>query len=196
MDPTRVVKIVASGIPNRKRIVEAAQNLFYKKGYAGTSFSDIAQAADVPRGNFYYYFKTKDEILCSVIENRSQELKAQLEDWDRNILNPRDRLLAFLDYPLEDEHDIIRYGCPLGTLATEMCKSGRDSRSKTVVLLDVVVQWLETQFVAIARTNEARLLAMHTLARLQGAIVLANAYNDSAYLHYELAKLKDWIKAL
>ncbi len=187
---------MASGVTNKERIVEAAQKLFYKQGYAATSFSDIAQAADIPRGNFYYYFKTKDEILGSVIENRLQELRTRLEHWDRHVAKPRDRLLAFLEYPLEDEDNIVRYGCPVGTLATEMAKSGGDLHSKTVVLLEVIVNWLETQFAAISRTNEARVLAMHTQARLQGATVLANAYHDSAFLHRELVKLKDWIKAL
>ena len=190
------MQIVASGVSNRQRIIEAAQNLFYKKGYTATSFTDIAQAADIPRGNFYYYFKTKDEILTSVIENRLEELRMRLTDWERTILDPRDRLLAFLDYPLEDEDDIIRYGCPLGTLAAEISKSGRDLGNRTLVLLDLIVQWLETQFVAITQTNEARMLAMHTLGRLQGAIVISNAYHDSIYLHYEVGKLKDWIKTL
>ncbi len=47
----------------RQRIVEAANRLFYHKGYNQTSFSDVVEAAGVPRGNIYYYFKTKDEIL-------------------------------------------------------------------------------------------------------------------------------------
>ena len=54
----------------RDLIVEAADRLFYRKGYAHTSFSDIADVVQISRGNFYYHFKTKDEILNAVIATR------------------------------------------------------------------------------------------------------------------------------
>ena len=47
----------------RQQIVSAANRLFYEQGYNHTSFSEIAEAAAVPRGNFYYYFKSKDDML-------------------------------------------------------------------------------------------------------------------------------------
>lgn len=43
----------------RQHIVETANRLFHQRGYKQTSFSDIADTAEIPRGNFYYYFKTK-----------------------------------------------------------------------------------------------------------------------------------------
>ena len=51
----------------RDHIVEAADQLFYHRGYEHTAFSDIADVVQISRGNFYYYFKTKDEILDAVI---------------------------------------------------------------------------------------------------------------------------------
>lgn len=47
------------GENNRQRIIDAAENLFYRRGYNQTSFQDISDATDIPRGNFYYYYKTK-----------------------------------------------------------------------------------------------------------------------------------------
>ena len=47
----------------KQRIVQAANQLFYRKGFSQTSFSDVVAEADVPRGNIYYYFKSKEEIL-------------------------------------------------------------------------------------------------------------------------------------
>ena len=48
--------------PTRDQIVQAADRLFYRQGYEHTSFSDIADAVQISRGNFYYHFKTKDEF--------------------------------------------------------------------------------------------------------------------------------------
>ena len=51
----------------REHIVRAADELFYKQGFEHTSFADVAHAVGISRGNFYYHFKTKDEILAAVI---------------------------------------------------------------------------------------------------------------------------------
>ncbi|MDX1344835.1 MAG: TetR/AcrR family transcriptional regulator, partial [Sedimenticolaceae bacterium] len=54
----------------RLRIVQSANRLFYRQGYNRTSFTDIVEASGVPRGNIYYYFKTKEEILLATIDYR------------------------------------------------------------------------------------------------------------------------------
>ena len=54
----------------RDHIVEAADRLFYRQGYEHTSFADIADAVQISRGNFYYHFESKDEILDAVIGAR------------------------------------------------------------------------------------------------------------------------------
>ena len=62
----------------RQKIVDSANQLFYHRGYNQTSFSDIAEAAGVPRGNFYYYFKSKDDILGAVVDGRIERVRAML----------------------------------------------------------------------------------------------------------------------
>ena len=54
----------------RDQIVDAADQLFYQQGFEHTSFADIANAVNISRGNFYYHFKTKDDILDAVIDLR------------------------------------------------------------------------------------------------------------------------------
>ena len=44
----------------RARLIETAMKLAYQHGFRDTSLADIAEAAHVPLGNVYYYFKTKD----------------------------------------------------------------------------------------------------------------------------------------
>jgi len=68
----------------RDHIVEAADHLFYQQGYEHTSFSDIADAVQISRGNFYYHFKTKDEILDAVIEARLANTQKMLDQWERD----------------------------------------------------------------------------------------------------------------
>ncbi|MCP4410044.1 MAG: TetR/AcrR family transcriptional regulator [Gammaproteobacteria bacterium] len=187
---------MSKGVANKERIVEAARELFYRQGYSSTSFTEIAQTARIPRGNFYYYFKTKEDILVEVIHSRLVVLQDQFRTWDRNLSSPRERLLQFIALPLQDEHNIVHYGCPLGTLNTEMGKLHNGPRSKAVVLFDEVIEWLCSQFEALGGVDEPRMLAMHLLGRLQGAVILCNALRDTSYLHYELDQLNIWVKSL
>ena len=182
------------GTDNRQRIVNAARNLFYHQGYLATSFTDIACAADIPRGNFYYYYKTKDELLTDVIKSRLDVLRDQLDGWDQTIEEPKARLLSFVSLPLCDEENIIRYGCPLGTLNAEMSKTDTSHPSRAVTLFDVVLVWLARQFSELGYADESRMLAMHLFGRLQGAAILSQAYRNTHFLHYEVQKIKDWLQ--
>ena len=57
--------------------------LAYRNGFRETSLADIAEAAHVPVGNVYYYFKTKEELGEAVVERRLLEFQALRDQWDR-----------------------------------------------------------------------------------------------------------------
>jgi TetR/AcrR family transcriptional regulator, transcriptional repressor for nem operon len=73
----------------RAQIVAAADRLFYEQGFAHTSFTAIAEAVRISRGNFYYYFKTKDDILAAVIEDRLAGTRRMLQRWEAQAPGPR-----------------------------------------------------------------------------------------------------------
>ncbi|WP_417533720.1 TetR family transcriptional regulator C-terminal domain-containing protein [Marinobacterium stanieri] len=54
---------------NRSLIIQAASEIFAEKGYAATKIIDIAKHAGLPKPNIYYYFKSKENLYRSVIEN-------------------------------------------------------------------------------------------------------------------------------
>src|ERR1700756_2252903 len=69
-------------IDKRSRLVSAAVGLAYQNGFGATSLADIAREADVPLGNVYYYFKTKDDIGDAIVELRLAQLSAQRQRWN------------------------------------------------------------------------------------------------------------------
>src|SRR5688572_9187272 len=95
----------------RDRIVEAADGLFYRHGFDHTSFADIADAMQLSRGNFYYHFKTKDEILDAVINRRMADTCAMLGQWEIVGETPAGRIRCFIDMLVANRADIKRYGC-------------------------------------------------------------------------------------
>jgi AcrR family transcriptional regulator len=89
------------GSANRQRIVDAADHLFYSRGYNQTSFSDISDETGIPRGNFYYYFKTKEDILAAVVDARLGEFKDMLLSCEKATSDPLQRLHALAQFPLQ-----------------------------------------------------------------------------------------------
>ena len=177
----------------REHIVEAADDLFYRQGYEHTSFSNIAGAVQISRGNFYHHFKTKDEILDAVIEARLAATRQMLERWENEGEEPADRIRSFIHILVANRVDIKRYGCPVGTLCGELAKLDHGSRSGAVKLFTLFRSWLRKQFTLLGLGADADVLAMHLLARSQGVASLANAFHDEAFIRHEVRQMCDWL---
>lgn len=184
------------GQDNQQRIIEAANTLFYRQGFNQTSFSEIADEAHLPRGNFYYYFKSKDDILNAVIEDRIKRLRIMLSEWTSQISTPKDKLHRFLAMLMNSEADLIRYGCPIGSLSVELSKTQLTMQSRAKDMFDVFVTWLIPQFEALGHIADARKMALRLLAKAQGVSLISNAYADTTFLQTEIAELNNWIDQL
>jgi len=181
------------GDGNRRRIIEAADQLFYKRGYNQTSFQDISEATGIPRGNFYYYFKTKDDILGAVIDTRLEALKAMLKQYEASSDEPRERLLAFSTILEANRDNVVQSGCPVGTLDSELAKDDPLLHERSRQAFALLREWLCEQFAALGKNN-ADDLAMDLLARIQGIAVLACAFKDAAFIQRSQAEIQDWLR--
>jgi AcrR family transcriptional regulator len=180
----------------RQRIVEAANRLFYHKGYNQTSFSDVVEAAGVPRGNIYYYFKTKDEILESAIAYRMQRIATMLESWNGSYRTPIERLHRFIDILSNSADAIMRYGCPMGTLNTELGKDQDALQEQAENLFRIFEDWLSDQFAELGYAGRAHELALRLMAFGQGINVMAHVHSDPVFLRREKERLGQWLDRL
>lgn len=180
-------------IRTRDHIVEAADRLFYQQGYEHTSFADIADAVDISRGNFYYHFKTKDEILAAVIIERLANTRAMLERWEIESKAPADRIRSFIHMLIANRAEIRRYGCPVGTLCTELAKLNHASQGAANKLFTLFRTWLRRQFALLGLGPDSDMLAMHLLARSQGVATLASAFHDERFIKQEVKQMLDWL---
>lgn len=179
----------------RDHIIEAADQLFYQKGYEHTSFSDIAGAVQISRGNFYYHFKSKDEILDAVIELRLANTRKMLEQWESEGKQPEDRIRSFIHILIVNRAKIKLYGCPVGTLCTELVKLDHPSQADANKLFTLFRTWLRRQFTLLGRKADADELAMHLLARSQGVATLASTFHDEKFIKHEVQQMLDWLKS-
>lgn len=180
----------------RQRVVEAANRLFYHKGYNRTSFTDVVDAAGVPRGNIYYYFKTKDEILQAAIRYRIDRISQMLESWNGSYRTPIERLHRFIAILDNSADAIMRYGCPMGTLNTELGKDQNELQVQAENLFKIFEDWLADQFAELGYAGRAQELAQRLMSYGQGINVMSHVHHDRAFLEREKARLGRWLDQL
>ena len=165
-------------------------------GYEHTSFTDIADAVQISRGNFYYHFKTKDEILDAVINLRLADTRRLLKQWETDGKQPADRIRSFVRILIVNGAEIQRFGCPVGSLCNELAKLDHASQAEANKLFTLFRTWLRRQFTLLGREADADQLAMHLLARSQGVAALANALHDEKFTRQEVQQMCDWLGSL
>ncbi len=177
----------------KERIIEAADDLFYKKGYEFTSFADIADEVKISRGNFYHHFKTKDVILCAVISHRMSRTKKMLKEWEEESKDAKDRIHCFIHILIANYAKIKLYGCPVGTLTTELAKLDHTSKEDANQIFTLFRKWLCKQFKELGFKKEADSLAMHLLALSQGVATMATAFPSEVYVKQEVNHMSEWL---
>ncbi len=73
-------------------LLRAATELFYKKGYSGTSIREVGHKAGVSNSLLYHYFKNKEEMLFQIIIKTSENLLKTLEEVDQRVADPMECL--------------------------------------------------------------------------------------------------------
>ena len=180
----------------RTRLVEAAASVVHEQGFNQSTLADIAQRADVPLGNVYYYFKTKDAIGEAVVAQYASRYAQLRADWERHN-DPRRRIMAFIDTNVAERDVLACYGCPIGTLNAELHKQTSPLAGHAGCIFADLLSWLAEQFRAVGRpARQARALAVHVLSAVQGSALLAQVFNDPGLVTGEAHHLKKWIQTL
>ncbi|WP_235854604.1 TetR/AcrR family transcriptional regulator [Nonomuraea aridisoli] len=179
----------------RQRLMRAAAEVVHRQGAERTTIADIARAAEVPVGNVYYYFKTKDELVAAALSEHARQLELLTGRLDR-LTDPRARLKGLIEAWVSQRDLAARYGCPTGTLAVELDKrdeGGLDVEAGRVIRL--LLTWVERQFHELGQP-EPDGLALTLVGAYQGMSLLANALRDPGVMEREGARLLAWLDSL
>ena len=182
-----------SSVDKRSRLVGAAVDLVHKQGFHNTTLAHVADAANVPLGNVYYYFRTKEALGDALVDAHAAQHQAMRDQWDA-ALGPKERLVAFVDVTAGNGIQLAERGCPMGSLCTELHKARSELADHATMLLRAWLDWLAAQFRALGRGRESPDLALHVATVLQGASVLTHAFHKPAHLRKEAARLIAWIE--
>lgn len=184
------------GADKRARLVAAARRTLHEQGIERTTLAHVAAAADIPVGNVYYYFKTKDELLAAVIENYDGDYPMLREIMGRHR-TPKARLKALVRTWSAAKERIAAHGCPIGSLCSELGKREEyDTLSRAAGdVLGQLVTIAQEQFALLGR-RDARDLALTLVGAYEGAALLANSLRDPGVLAGEAKRLERWIDSI
>jgi AcrR family transcriptional regulator len=178
----------------RTRLVAAARAVIHQQGVETTTIADIAEAAQVPVGNVYYYFKTKDQLVQAAIAAQAEEITATLATLERHR-TPKARLKAFVRMLAEQGELTARHGCPQGSLCSELDKRQDETSRSCTQLMKLPIDWAERQFRAMGR-RDADELAVALQAAYQGIALLTNTFRNPELMRREARRLERWIDSL
>lgn len=181
----------------REDLLAAAKQHIDSCGYAGTSIADVAATAGILKGNVAYYFRTKADLLREVVAQRSADMFALLEAGDAEDDSPLRAIGRFITMVERSAAHMAKHGCPVGSLAGELGKSGEPELQRLAAQpLIALRDWLRAKFTLLIGPDSAGDAAEQLLCGAQGAATLAHATADPNVVHRRMAEARRWIETV
>ena len=189
----------AKAAATRDQILDAAARLIHLRGYHGTSLDDVLRESGVGKGNFYYYFRSKEDLGFAIIDRVVERfLERTLEPaFVDPTADPLDQVRAFLDRLLDVQRQRNCVGgCPMGNLACELSDVHEGFRQR---LADIFERWRVMLATTLERGRESGRLradldaasaAGFVVAALEGAILMAKVTKDISVMEKCVVELK------
>ena len=188
----------------RDRILEAASMLFYQHGYNATGLEKVINAAGVTKGNFYYYFKSKEALGVETL--RWQGAKAaELLGFDRPLGDSTalERLFELIEgikqLVSSGEADSPIRGCYFGNFSLELSAASEVIRRELVGIfnnLQALFADLISQAQAAGDVSahiDPASTAAAILSQLEGAIILSKASQDVSDIDAAIAFIRQYL---
>ncbi len=180
----------------KERLIDSAATLFHKNGLMATSLADIAKHADIPIGNVYYYFKTKDDLALAAMLKRKEQFTAAYSMLSDNIEDPRARLIEAVNYYAKVRNDYTRYGCPIGKIINDTDTEKDPIAQSTALIFADFVAWAGEQFRQLGHGTDSKKMAISLIAGIQGATIMAKSFCQPQILADETARLVEWLESV
>jgi len=180
------------GRASRERIVERAAELFAERGIAATSVDEVLAAAGAGKGQFYHYFRGRDELAAAGVGYRCAQVVAGLTQALGSVSTLAELEQALAGFTAGFEQAGMP-GCPIGTLAAEVAGRNEDARLQAAAGFDAWERLLAGALERMRQRGELRadaapaVLATGLLASLEGGMVLSQARKDMASLRVAAA---------
>jgi TetR/AcrR family transcriptional regulator, transcriptional repressor for nem operon len=188
---TPTIAKARDGKATREAVIEAATRLIHLQGYQNTSLDDVLSASGVGKGNFYHYFKSKEDLGFAILDRVAdafveRALEPCFEDPDARRV---DQILCFVRRVRDGQHarNLVG-GCVFGNLAAELSDVHEGFRAR---LAELFARWRARLAQALREAHERGevtdacrpdAVAHFIVASLEGAMLLAKLTKDIAVM--------------
>lgn len=173
----------------KERIIDTASRLIHERGFEHVGVQEICTAADVRKGSFYHFFRSKDDLILDVLDHHWKNARSQY--WRLALggdLLPLDRLrrffhMAYFYFRQTSEAQGALWGCPFGNAGLELGARNRRIVGKISEIFDDAVDHLQTTLREAVRNGELENInpqetAVATWAFYEGTLLLAKARQE------------------
>lgn len=180
----------------RTKIVMAAMDLFWLKGFNSTSVADILSRTQLNSGSLYHFFPGKQDVLVGVLEAYRDGIEEMLlkPAWE-GVEDPVERIFALLGaYRRMIVETDCTYGCPIGSLALELHEPDLKVRELLAVNFQnwtrAIVQCLEEAGARLPAATDKQALAEFVLTTMEGGVMQARTHRDVAFFDRAVEMLR------
>lgn len=152
-------------------LLKTGARFFREKGYNHTGIQEVLQTTGVPKGSFYYYFKSKEDFGLEIIDNDASEHNWVLDSYlNDETLNPLTRLRRYFEAKSEEFTSLqCREGCLLGNLGQELADQNERFRLR---LEEIFAQWRDRYVECLQQAQDAGEISPHLDVRVLGEFCL------------------------
>jgi TetR/AcrR family transcriptional regulator, transcriptional repressor for nem operon len=190
------------GSDTRNRLVLAAMQLFWEKGYNSTSIADVLQTAKVNSGSLYHFFPGKSDLLTAVLDLYHESIRPLLLEpaW-AGVSDPVERIFALLARYRKSLLDTdCFYGCPIGSLALELHEPDPAVRERLAWNFSAWTEAIEECLLLAKERLPAdfnrRELARFVLTTMEGGVMQARTFRDIEFFDSAVRQLRNYFKCL
>jgi AcrR family transcriptional regulator len=186
----------------REKIIAAAMELFWLKGYHSTSIADLLSRTQLNSGSLYHVFPSKQDVLIGVLEAYRDGIHEQLLEpaWG-GVTDPIEKIFALLRLyrNLIVETDCT-YGCPIGSLALELHEPDPQVRALLAANFEgwsnAVEARLSEAGARLPPDVDIQALAQFVLTVMEGGVMQARTHRDVGYFDRAVQQLREYFKHL
>jgi TetR/AcrR family transcriptional regulator, transcriptional repressor for nem operon len=174
--------VVATAEETRRRLIEAARELFYLQGYEATSVAEILEKAGVHSGSLYHHFGSKERLLVEVLDKYKDMLwPAVIQPVFESVEDPIQRIFGILDgYRDGLLAMVFTGGCPIGNIGIEVGDRIPAARVRVAENFEGWCGWVEACLEeAVDRLppgTDRKQLSRFILTVMEGAVMQARAH--------------------
>jgi len=180
----------------REKIIQAAMELFWLKGYNSTSVADLLSRTQLNSGSLYHVFPSKQDVLIGVLEAYRDGIEEMLLEpaWGA-VDDPIEKIFALLHgYRVMIAESDCTYGCPIGSLALELHEPDPQVRDLLAANFEnwtrAVEKCLDAAGQRLPKKTDKRALAQFVLTAMEGGVMQARTHRDVSYFDRAIAQLR------